>query len=157
MEFLCDQMFGTLAKWLRLCGFDTFYKKGEITDDDILEIAFREHRVILSRDHELIRRAGKRCIPAYLIESHDITDQLYEVLSKTGQTIDETQILSRCSVCNHLLETVKKDTIIDALPPKVAEAKNTYLQCPSCKRIYWKGTHYDNIQETIFDLKKKIQ
>jgi uncharacterized protein with PIN domain len=157
MKFVCDQMFGTLAKWLRLCGFDTYYEKENINDDDILEVASREHRVILSRDRELILRAEKRRIPAYPIQSHEVIDQLVEVLSKTNQSIDETFVFSRCSVCNHLLQPVGKKDVIDLLPPKVAETKETYWQCPSCERVYWQGTHYEKIKKTILNIEKKLQ
>jgi len=154
MKFLCDQMFGTLAKWLRLCGFDTTYEKTEIDDDGILKIADVQHRTILSRDRELIQRAEKRFIPAYLIQTHDITEQLHEVLSKTGLSIDEEQMLTRCSVCNHPIHRIDKDLIIKNLPPKVAEIKETFWRCPSCKRIYWKGTHYEKIKKTIHNIQK---
>ena len=39
MKFLCDQMLGTLAKWLRIYGFDTFYANSETGDDELLRIA----------------------------------------------------------------------------------------------------------------------
>ena len=56
MKFLCDQMLGTLAKWLRLLGFDTFYANDEIKDDILLLIAKKENRAIITRDKELIFR-----------------------------------------------------------------------------------------------------
>ena len=39
MKLLCDQMLGTLAKWLRIFGFDTFYANRVIADEDLLNIA----------------------------------------------------------------------------------------------------------------------
>jgi uncharacterized protein with PIN domain len=38
MKLLCDQMLGTLAKWLRIMGFDTFYANAETSDEDLLKI-----------------------------------------------------------------------------------------------------------------------
>ena len=149
MRFLCDQMFGTLAKWLRLCGFDTFYKKEEINDNELLQIASAETRVILSRDRELIQRAVKKQIPAYYIQSRDISSQLYETFSKSNQQINAEKILTRCSVCNHLLTSVDKEKIIVNIPPKVAESRQSFWQCDSCKRIYWQGTHYEKITQAI--------
>ncbi|MCK5031894.1 MAG: hypothetical protein KAR64_10545, partial [Thermoplasmatales archaeon] len=34
MKILCDQMLGTLAKWLRLLGFNTFYANNEMEDSE---------------------------------------------------------------------------------------------------------------------------
>ena len=48
MKLLCDQMFGTLAKWLRLLGYDTFYASNTITDDELLRIAAKDHRLLIT-------------------------------------------------------------------------------------------------------------
>ena len=42
MKFLCDEMLGTLAKWLRIYGFDTFYANNEMNDDELIETAKKE-------------------------------------------------------------------------------------------------------------------
>ena len=58
MKFLCDQMFGTLAKSLRICGFDTFYANTRQTDDELMKIARNEGRILVSRDKKLLWKAG---------------------------------------------------------------------------------------------------
>ena len=70
MKFLCDQMLGTLATWLRLFGFDTFYANAEMDDDELLKIAEKENRVLITRDKELIIRAKKKNIK--VIESKSL-------------------------------------------------------------------------------------
>lgn len=60
MKFLCDKMLGTLAKWLRIYGFDTFYANSEIDDEGLMEIAKKEKRVLITRDKDLIIKAKKR-------------------------------------------------------------------------------------------------
>jgi uncharacterized protein with PIN domain len=60
MRLLCDQMLGTLAKWLRLIGFDTFYATKEMDDSELLQIAKKEKRIILTRDKELLVRGKKK-------------------------------------------------------------------------------------------------
>jgi uncharacterized protein with PIN domain len=149
-------MFGTLAKWLRLCGFDTFYKNEELSDTDILRIATDEKRMILSRDRDLIRRAEKKRIPSCFIESRNVTAQLIEMLSKTGLTINDEKLLTRCSVCNTPLKKVDKQSIIEKIPDRIVESKHSFQQCISCKRIYWKGTHYEKIQETIAKIQNEV-
>ena len=50
MKFLCDQMLGTLAKWLRIYGFDTFYANRDISDSELLDISKKENRILITRD-----------------------------------------------------------------------------------------------------------
>jgi len=69
MKFLCDQMLGTLAKWLRLFGFDVFYTNNRLSDDELLQISTKEKRVIISRDKELILRGEKRKLTTILMET----------------------------------------------------------------------------------------
>ena len=53
--FIVDTMLGTLAKWLRILGFDTLYEAG-MDDDIILKLATENGRIIISRDRELCSR-----------------------------------------------------------------------------------------------------
>ena len=82
MKFLCDQMLGKLSRWLRFFGFDTFYIKGDVDDDELLKIAENEGRVILTRDKQLIIRAIKRKLDFIKIDSIDLDDQLKGVFKK---------------------------------------------------------------------------
>ncbi|WP_297480344.1 Mut7-C RNAse domain-containing protein, partial [Thermococcus sp.] len=53
MMFIADMMLGRLARWLRLYGYDTLY--GIRDDDEIIRVALREERVILTKDVALAR------------------------------------------------------------------------------------------------------
>jgi uncharacterized protein with PIN domain len=58
-RFIADVMLGKLATWLRLLGCDVAYLPA-ISDEDLVEMASRSGRVILTRDLELIRRREAR-------------------------------------------------------------------------------------------------
>jgi predicted nuclease of predicted toxin-antitoxin system len=58
-RFIADVMLGKLATWLRLLGCDVEYLP-EISDEDLVEMAYRSGRVILTRDLQLIRRRKAR-------------------------------------------------------------------------------------------------
>ena len=73
MKFIADSMLGDVARWLRMLGYDTLYSKS-IKDHEILIIAERDDRVILTRDISLVRRARKRGLRAILIDSTEIVD-----------------------------------------------------------------------------------
>ena len=153
MKILCDQMLGTLAKWLRLLGFDTYYASMSMTDDDLMTIAQRENRCFITRDKLLVQRARRRNIPVIHIQTINLDEQLHRVLSTTP--LDETLFLSRCSVCNTLLNKINKKEVKNKVPEKVYKHQEIFWLCPGCQKIYWKGSHFDNIVKKIDVLRKQ--
>ena len=151
MKYLCDQMLGTLAKWLRLFGFDTFYANQDITDEKILEISEKEKRILITRDKELVIRAKKKNIQFFKIITIDLDEQLKTVLKNTK--IDEKNILSRCSLCNNLVDEIKKTEIKNRVPEKVFENKERFWYCHECDKTYWMGSHYNKIQSKLKEIK----
>lgn len=146
-------MLGSLAKWLRIFGFDTYYPSSEATDDDLLQKAKQEQRMIISRDKELIARAKKESIPILGIHATNLQEQITQVL--TSLPFDSIQILTRCIVCNTPLQSIAKETAKPHVLPKVYESRDEFWFCPICSKYYWKGTHYENMSEKINELRKK--
>jgi len=56
VKFLADGMLGKLTRWLRMLGQDVKYSV-QLGDDELLAMAKKEHRVLLTRDFELYQRA----------------------------------------------------------------------------------------------------
>ena len=152
MKILCDQMLGTLAKWLRILGFDTFYANAEMSDEDLLGIAKGENRAIFTRDKELIIRGKKKNLNVILIETTDLDLQLKQVLKHLN--IDESAVLSRCTICNTVLDTVEKNKIQGKVPSKVFENNEKFWFCSKCNKFYWIGSHHDKIINKIDKIKK---
>jgi len=150
MKFLCDRMFGTLAKWLRICGFDTFYANAELTDDELLEIAKKENRKLITRDKELFWTGKRENLNVIKIISTELDEQLRQVLQ--GASLDNSPVLSRCLLCNSALDSIKKDEVKGKVPPKVFEQHETFWYCPRCNKIYWRGTHYTDMLKKIDEL-----
>lgn len=144
-RFIADAMLGRLARWLRIIGYDTVYLK-HTPDSVIVAQAIRENRIILTRDRhfEKIKAAKNRLI----ISSTRLADQFREVVTEFQLNIDKT-LFTRCPECNTLLVPVDKPAIINQVPVYVAKTQNKFRQCPTCKRIYWAGTHLDMIQKKI--------
>lgn len=140
-------MLGSLAKWLRIFGFDTLYPDATIDDDQVLELARLENRLLITRDKELLHRGKKVHVAVLGIHTTNLIEQLTQVLSSV--TVDLKHILTRCTLCNTLLHSVKKKDIKASLPPKVFETRNNFWYCPVCKKYYWMGTHYENMIEKI--------
>ncbi len=55
---------GKLATLLRMAGFDTFYQN-YISDPELIEVAVREKRILLSKDRDLLKR--KEVVFGYLV------------------------------------------------------------------------------------------
>jgi len=144
-RFVLDGHLGRLAAYLRMLGFDCLYQN-DYKDEDLAEIAQKEGRILLSRDRRLLMR--KAVIHAYCLRSLDSTEQLLEVI----QRFDLAQRIvpfHRCLRCNHPLEPVTKEAVIDRLEPLTKLYFNEFQICPACKQIYWKGSHYDKMKRLI--------
>ena len=141
IKFAADAMVGKLARWMRALGFDVAYWK-RIDDDELIRIADSENRIILTRDTGIAarRRDTRRCV---LVESDHYKEQLRQVLDLFG--LKEFHIFSRCLECNTVLETVDKEAVFERVPPFVYLTQERFAACPSCDRVYWHGTHADQM------------
>ncbi len=140
-------MLGSLATWLRIFGYDTYYPTDAMNDDQILQVARDEKRTLLSRDHLLLQRAKKELIPVLEVQTTDLTKQLELVLHHIPP--DKTLILTRCTLCNTPLQPIPKEEIKDKVPEKIFQTQDRFWVCPTCRKYYWMGTHYQNMKERI--------
>ena len=143
LRFLADCMLGRLAKWLRLLGYDTAYDNAA-ADDKLARRARAESRVLLTRDRCLAARRGLRVLS---IQSEILEEQVQEVQDAFGPPPDP--VLSRCSVCNVALEQASPAEIADRVPPYVLQTQAEFRRCPDCRRIYWPGSHVQEMRNQI--------
>jgi uncharacterized protein with PIN domain len=148
-KFVADVHLGRLTRYLRMMGFDVYYKN-DLSDEEIVKISLKERRAILTRDIGILKRT--EVTHAYFIRTDKVEKQTEEVIIRFDLQ-NEIKEFSRCLECNELLKSIKKETIIEQLPPKVSQTHNEFYQCPSCKKIYWKGTHYQRMLSFIQSLK----
>ena len=146
-------MLGSLAKWLRIFGYDTLYPDMITDDDELLDIARVEKCLLISRDKELLIRGKKLLLDVLEIQTTNLDQQLVQVL--THMPIDHTQVLTRCTLCNAPLIIVEKKATKTHVPPKVFETRDQFWYCSICKKYYWMGTHYKNMVEKINKLTNK--
>jgi hypothetical protein len=57
MRFLCDEMLGRLARLLRAAGYDTYLAAKAEPDDELIRLARREGRILVTRDKRLAAAA----------------------------------------------------------------------------------------------------
>ncbi len=144
VKFIADVMVGKLARWLRVLGVDVAYSN-TYEDDEIIRIATAENRVVLTRDTSLAaRRSAVRFV---LIESDDYRAQIDQVVRAFGMT--DFEIFTRCLECNALLEPISKESVFERVPPYVYLTQERFAVCPSCNRVFWHGTHADQMLKRI--------
>lgn len=148
LRFLADSMLGTLAKWLRVLGYDTAYQ-AQLDDNQLVRLARSEGRILLTRDTGFLKRKGLRFL---LIESEVLEEQLEQVLQAFGLHVDNP--FSRCPVCNTVLEDVPKYEAWGQVPPFVFHTQERFRLCPECNRFYWRGTHWQRMFDRMERLKR---
>jgi uncharacterized protein with PIN domain len=136
-------MLGSLAKWLRILGFDTLYDAG-LDDNQLVRQARSQQRVLLTRDRELARRQGVRVL---LVESDQLDEQLDQVM--TALSLVPNRAFSRCPRCNHLLRPIDRQEARTRVPAYVANTHETFKYCAGCQRVYWRGSHWQQIQSAL--------
>jgi uncharacterized protein with PIN domain len=47
---------------------------------------------------------------------------------------------------------VNKSDIVNELRDNTRKAFQEFYQCMDCRRIYWKGSHYDRMQKMVAEL-----
>jgi uncharacterized protein with PIN domain len=143
-RFIADVMVGKLARWLRVLGFDVMYSN-KYDDDEVIRIADAENRIILTRDTRLAaRRPNSQCL---LIESGNYQEQIRQVLRSFD--LKNFNVFSRCLECNAALQDVDKESVFDKVPPYVYLTQDRFARCPSCDRVYWHGTHAEEMLKRI--------
>lgn len=142
-RFIADCHLGKLAKYLRVMGFDTLFF-GTIDDNDLIDLANEEGRIILTRDRILHERKNS---PTFYLEPIDNLEQLQALQSE--YKLKEYSLESRCVVCNTMLKSVEKSKIENQIPTKVKKYFSEFEMCNKCERVYWRGDHYKKMMLTI--------
>ena len=124
MKYICDQMLGTLAKWLRIFGFDTFYANSEMDDTELIEISRKEKRVLITRDKNLLQKARKEKLKVIEINTTDIDQQINKVIN--NMKVDLFKVLSRCILCNTKIDEIKKDEVKEKIPKRVFDTNEKF-------------------------------
>ncbi|MGO9310796.1 MAG: Mut7-C RNAse domain-containing protein [Spirochaetia bacterium] len=142
-RFSADVHLGKLARFLRMMGFDTSYRNDR-TDDLIVSAARAERRIVLSRDRGLLKR--RVVTHGYLVRSLAPREQLAEVLARFDLA-GQVRLFGRCMSCNAVLTRVNRISVLDQLPPAVAEMCTEFSRCPGCGKVFWKGTHWETMKK----------
>lgn len=148
-KFIADVHLGKLARYLRMMGVDVLYENN-IEDDEIVKISLNDRRAILTKDRGILKRND--VTRGYWVRSSKVKEQVVEIIKRFDlkKLIKE---FTRCLECNSGLESISKREILNELSPKVSESQKLFSVCPSCKKLYWKGTHHQRMLSFIQAIK----
>ncbi len=144
-KFVLDVHLGKLATYLRLLGFDALYRR-DYDDVELAQISSQQQRILLTQDRGLLKRS--MVTHGYIVRSHVPEQQAREVVDRF-HLHNAVAPLERCPRCNGQLVAVDKAEIGDRIPPLTRLHYDEFARCQSCSQIYWKGAHYDRIQQLV--------
>lgn len=150
MKFVADTMLEKLARWLRIIGYDVIFDSSKKLEE-LVEIANYEERVFLTRRKSFPEEIAP--IILYDLVSDNFTDQLRLVIEQFELDY-QTRLFSRCTDCNVEVVRVEKADIKDRVPEKSWQGFDEFFECPTCKKVFWKGAHLKN---TLNKLKKILE
>lgn len=146
IRFLADAMLGRLARWLRAIDADTLQLSLDTADHELVSRAAAEERVLLTRDRHLLREL--RPVRALAIQSDAPLRQLAEVV-RAFELRRPVEFLTRCLLCNVRLDVVPSSEASVVVPPRSRELPGPVRRCPSCGRVYWRGSHVRRMESAI--------
>jgi len=144
-RFVADVHLGTLARYLRLLGFDTHYSNRS-SDAELVRLSVTERRILLSRDVGLLKH--KVLTHAHYMRATDPASQLSEIVRALdlGRRI---RPFTRCMRCNGRLRRVSTARVAASVPARVREMTRHFARCSGCGRCYWPGTHYQRLARMV--------
>ena len=142
-------MLGSLARKLRIFGFDTAYFT-EGGDAELEALARREGRVVLTSDKSLCAHSRGKGLEAYLVTGRTDLARLRTLQAQEEVVLGLGKLTgraSRCAECNgELLLVGKREAAEAKVPAKVLASHRLFFRCTSCSRFYWHGSHWARLR-----------
>jgi uncharacterized protein with PIN domain len=146
--FAVDKSLGTLAKWLRILGFDTIYEPEG--SSRAFYARLEDHRILITRSKKVQKMWGSH--HHVFITSNLLVEQIKQVVNQIGINRDDAQPFSICIYCNLPIGEVNKSDVYGLVPDYIWETHDEFNRCRQCKRIYWSGSHAERSMEMINQL-----
>jgi len=144
-RFVADAHLGALARRLRLLGFDTLWFN-DLGDAALARLAAEEHRILLTRDRQLLMRQA--VTHGCYLRAGSTRAQL-DYLIERLQLCAEIAPFTRCTVCNATLDLESGASAGAEAPPAVRRRHSAFWRCLGCGRLYWQGSHWQAMRRQI--------
>lgn len=145
-RFVCDEMLGRLARYLRAAGYDTALASGGAPDRRWIDVARREARTLLTCDRQLLHHKAAQGYVLWLRQGR--LDHQASVLRDQLGVDWLWRPFTRCLVDNARLQHAG-ELALGRLPPDLRS--RAVRECPACGRIYWAGSHHRRMRARLAD------
>lgn len=156
MKFVVDGMLGKLTRWLRILGHDVKYST-KLDDTELLGLAKKEKRVLLTRDFELYKQATTKGVDAFYLEGQTGEEKLAELAKRFGIDLDVDMTMSRCPKCNTCVKPIPKEEVEDKEKKNTLVHYDKFWECSKCGQIYWQGAHWTRIRRTLEKARENLE
>jgi hypothetical protein len=149
-------MLGKLTRWLRMLGHNVKYSS-KLDDNQLIMIAKKERRILLTRDFELYQQATAKGVNAFYLEGKTEAERLAHIAKRFKIELDIDMATSRCPKCNTRVKPIPKEKAADKVEKSTFTYYNEFWECPKCEKIYWQGAHWARIRKTLEQAKENLE
>jgi len=128
-------------------GHDVKYSQ-LFTDKQLLLLAKKEERILLTRDRELHHRALIQKIRSLYVEG-EIEEKISTVSKIFKTKLKVNMKKTRCPKCNSLLKLKDRQEVSSKLYKTTLIHHTDFWLCSNCDKIYWMGAHWRNIRKSL--------
>jgi len=131
-----------------MLGHDVEYSKS-LSDDQLIERAKEEGRILLTRDLKLYQRATGLGVETFFVEGKTEGEKLAELAKRFSLKLEIDVATSYCPKCNTRIKLVSKEEVANHVPDTTYSYYNEFWKCSKCGQIYWQGAHWKRISATL--------
>jgi hypothetical protein len=150
-RFILDVHLGKLARYLRMLGLDTAYDR-DWDNSTLIDLSLRHERIILTRGLGILKQT--RVTHGYWLRHREPWQQLREVLLALD-LFRQLQPFTRCLDCNGRIHPVDKAIIRGQIDPNIFQRFGEFWECQDCRKIYWRGSHYERMLQLVSEFSRE--
>jgi hypothetical protein len=129
----------------------------KLDDNQLITIAKKERRILLTRDFELYQQATAKGVNAFYLEGKTEAERLAQIAKRFKIELDIDMATSRCPKCNTRVKPIPKEKAADKVEKDTFTYYNEFWECPKCEKIYWQGAHWTRIRKTLEQAKENLE
>jgi hypothetical protein len=129
----------------------------KLDDAQLIAIAKKERRILLTRDLELYQQATAKGVNAFYLEGKTEAEKLAHFAKRFNIKLDIDMATSRCTKCNTRVKPISKENVADRIEKSTFSYYNSFWECPKCGQIYWQGAHWTRIRKTLEATKENLR
>jgi uncharacterized protein len=151
-RFVLDGHLAALARLLRLLGFDAACDPRS-DDARLAEVSRDERRILLTRDVGLLKRSAVThgCFVRAVLPREQVIE-----IARRLQLLTAFRPFTRCLACNGMLAGVPAEEVTGAIDPDIARRHHAFMRCRTCRRVYWRGSHYDRLSALVDAIRAQL-